>query len=64
MAPAVPFVVLIGNAIVMRSEDDLMLVEAAMDVMQPVAADSPAVKRIHGEVGSLHNDALAVMNQV
>jgi hypothetical protein len=62
MAPFVPFIALVGNAINTSSREDIALLEAALAVMQPVAVESPFVRSISNECQSLFDLCGSWMN--
>lgn len=61
MAPFVPFLVLIGNAIVISSDVDMALLNTALQLIQPVAIDSPMVRIFYQECEALHGVASSIL---
>ncbi|KAI1735652.1 hypothetical protein F4680DRAFT_434695 [Xylaria scruposa] len=53
LVPLVPFIVLAGNAIATSSGNDLPLLSRIIAVLQPVAANSPLIRKVHGACESL-----------
>ncbi|KAI0858462.1 hypothetical protein F4860DRAFT_486296 [Xylaria cubensis] len=62
LVPLVPFIVLAGNAIATSSSSDLPLLSRIIAVLQPVAADSPLVRKVHGACESLSRIANRVVS--
>ncbi|KAI3321033.1 hypothetical protein HD806DRAFT_504383 [Xylariaceae sp. AK1471] len=53
LVPLVPFIVLAGNAIATSSSNDLPLLSKMVLLLQPAAANSPLIQKVHGACESL-----------
>ncbi|RYC55513.1 hypothetical protein CHU98_g10692 [Xylaria longipes] len=62
LVPLVSFIVLAGNAIATSSGNDLPLLSRIISVLQPVAAGSPLVRKVHGACESLSRIAERVVS--
>ncbi|KAI0467576.1 hypothetical protein F4859DRAFT_493806 [Xylaria cf. heliscus] len=62
LVPLVPFIVLAGNAIATSSGNDLPLLSRIIAVLQPAAAKSPLVRKVHGACESLNKVADRVVS--
>ncbi|KAI0446380.1 hypothetical protein F4803DRAFT_504620 [Xylaria telfairii] len=62
LVPLVPFIVLAGNAIATSSGSDLPLLSRLIAILQPVAANSPLVRKVHGACESLSKIANRVVS--
>ena len=63
MAPFVPLIALVGNAILTSSQQDLTLLDAVLEVMRLVAVESPHVRKIVNESESLYRAVSTTMGQ-
>ncbi|KAI1750712.1 hypothetical protein F4782DRAFT_508619 [Xylaria castorea] len=62
LVPLVPFIVLAGNAIATSSGGDLPLLSRIISILQPVVANSPLVRKVHGACESLSRIADRVVS--
>ncbi|KAI0454145.1 hypothetical protein F5B21DRAFT_476767 [Xylaria acuta] len=62
LVPLVPFIVLAGNAIATSSASDLPLLSRIISILQPVAAKSPLIRKVHGACESLSRIADRVVS--
>ena len=63
MAPFVPLIALVGNVVLSSSQQDLTLLDAALEVMRPVAVKSPHVRSIVNECESLYRAVTTTTGQ-
>jgi hypothetical protein len=61
IVPFIPFVVLVGNAVSTSSEIDMALLNVAIQLMRPVAVDSPLVRCVCRECDDLFRMAGSII---